>query len=79
MKHYYIETYGCQMNVSDSEIVASILTDAGYHQSADPMNADVLLINTCSIRENAEDRVRKRLMYFRSLKKKRPGLMIGLW
>lgn len=78
MKHYYIETYGCQMNVSDSEIVASILTDAGYHQSADPMNADVLLINTCSIRENAEDRVRKRLMYFRSLKKKRPGLMIGL-
>lgn len=78
MKHYYIETYGCQMNVSDSEIVASILTDAGYHQSADPLNADVLLINTCSIRENAEDRVRKRLMYFRSLKKKRPGLMIGL-
>jgi len=66
------------MNVSDSEIVASILTDAGYHQSADPLNADVLLINTCSIRENAEDRVRKRLMYFRSLKKKRPGLMIGL-
>ncbi|HNX85373.1 MAG TPA: tRNA (N6-isopentenyl adenosine(37)-C2)-methylthiotransferase MiaB [Bacteroidales bacterium] len=78
LKHYYIETYGCQMNVSDSEIVASILTDAGYHQSADPLNADVLLINTCSIRENAEDRVRKRLMYFRSLKKKRPGLMIGL-
>jgi tRNA-2-methylthio-N6-dimethylallyladenosine synthase len=74
----YIETYGCQMNFSDSEIVASVLTDSGYHCTGDLESADVILVNTCSIRENAEDRVRKRLRFFRSLKRKRPGLVIGL-
>jgi tRNA-2-methylthio-N6-dimethylallyladenosine synthase len=66
------------MNFSDSEIVASILTGEGFEASADFANADILLVNTCSIREHAEDRVRKRLQFFRSLKKKNPGLTIGL-
>lgn len=74
----YIETYGCQMNFSDSEIVASILSDEGFEACLDLHEADIVLLNTCSIREHAEDRVRKRLHYFRSLKKKNPGLTIGL-
>jgi len=74
----HIETYGCQMNFSDSEIVASILTDHGYDFTDDVKEADIIFVNTCSIRENAEDRVRKRLQYFRSLRKKRTGLVIGL-
>jgi len=77
-RKFYIETYGCQMNFSDSEIVASILTDEGFEASADLLAADIIMLNTCSIREHAEDRVRKRLHYFRSLKKKNPGLTIGL-
>lgn len=74
----FIETYGCQMNVSDSEIVVSILKEAGYNQTNDITQAGIIFINTCSIRENAEERVRKRLNYFRSLKKKRPGVVVGL-
>ncbi|HPS62667.1 MAG TPA: radical SAM protein, partial [Bacteroidales bacterium] len=66
------------MNLSDSEIVASVLTEHGHTCTGDLASADVILVNTCSIRENAEDRVRKRLHYFRSLRKKKPGLMIGL-
>ncbi len=66
------------MNFSDSEIVASVLKDHGHLCTDDIHSADVILVNTCSIRENAEDRVRKRLHYFRSLRKRKPGLMIGL-
>lgn len=66
------------MNLSDSEIVASILTGEGFEVSDELLDADIILVNTCSIREHAEDRVRKRLHYFRSLKKKKPGLTIGL-
>ncbi|HEX9658904.1 MAG TPA: radical SAM protein, partial [Rhodothermales bacterium] len=66
----YLETYGCQMNVSDSEIVASILSKEGYGLTADPEGADVVLLNTCAIRENAELKVRRRLDYFRSRKRK---------
>jgi len=66
------------MNVSDSEIVASILTDHGYENTPEVTLADIVLVNTCSIRENAEERVRKRLQYFKSLRKKRPELIIGL-
>ena len=66
----YLETYGCQMNVSDSEIVASILSKEGYGLTADPEGADVVLLNTCAIRENAEQKVRRRLDYFRSRKRK---------
>lgn len=77
-KKVYIETYGCQMNFSDSEIVASILSQQGYEQTGDLPSADILFLNTCSIRDNAEQRVRRRLHYFRSLKKKHPGLILGL-
>ncbi|MXW83060.1 MAG: tRNA (N6-isopentenyl adenosine(37)-C2)-methylthiotransferase MiaB [Rhodothermaceae bacterium] len=66
----YLETYGCQMNVSDSEIVASVLRDAGYGLTHDPLEADVVLLNTCAIRENAEQRVRRRLEFFRARKRK---------
>ena len=78
VRKFYIETYGCQMNFSDSEIVASILADKNFEATKDLLAADIVLVNTCSIREHAEDRVRKRLHYFRSLKKKKPGLTIGL-
>ena len=75
----YIETYGCQMNVSDSEIVASVLKNAGYGLTYDPLLADVVLLNTCAIRENAEQRVRKRLEFFRARKRKHnPDLRIGV-
>ena len=77
-KKIYIETYGCQMNFSDSEIVASILTDNGYEYTDEIMSAGIIFVNTCSIRENAEERVRKRLQYFKSLRKKNPELLIGL-
>lgn len=77
-KSYYIESYGCAMNFSDTEIVASILTGAGYGPTKDIDEADLLLINTCSIREKAEDTVRKRLKIFNKTKKARPGAMIGV-
>ncbi|MDR2039791.1 MAG: tRNA (N6-isopentenyl adenosine(37)-C2)-methylthiotransferase MiaB [Bacteroidales bacterium] len=74
----YIETYGCQMNVNDSEVVASILAGEGYRVTQDIADADLILINTCSVRENAEQRVRGRLDVFRLEKKKRPELLIGV-
>lgn len=74
----YIETYGCQMNLNDSEVVASILTANGYHITTEIEDADVVLINTCSIRENAETRVWGRLDVFRLQKKKKPSLLIGV-
>ncbi|MEM9545933.1 MAG: tRNA (N6-isopentenyl adenosine(37)-C2)-methylthiotransferase MiaB [Bacteroidota bacterium] len=77
-KHFYIESYGCAMNFSDSEIVASILGDAGYGPTRNMEIADLILINTCSIREKAETTVRKRLSIFNKMKKKNPGVMIGV-
>jgi tRNA-2-methylthio-N6-dimethylallyladenosine synthase len=77
-KRLYIETYGCQMNFSDSEIVASVMQDSRYELTDDHREADAIFINTCSIRENAEQRIRKRLRELKSLKKKRPGLQIGI-
>lgn len=74
----YIESYGCQMNFSDSEIVASILMDKGYETTRDFKEADVVFINTCSIRENAEQRVRNRLKEFESAKAKNPGMVVGV-
>ncbi len=75
----YIETYGCQMNVADSELVASILSADGYALAETEAEADVVLINTCAIREKAEDRVRGRLTHVRARKEKRqPGLQIGV-
>ena len=77
-KKLYIESYGCQMNFSDSEIVASILIDQGYTTVADFKEADVILVNTCSIRDNAEKRVMNRLENFQAVKQKRPGTIIGI-
>ena len=77
-KTYYIETYGCQMNVADSEVVASVLGEAGYEPVKDIKKADLILVNTCSIRENAEQRVWGRLDLFRSEKKKRPQVIVGV-
>ncbi len=67
-KKYFIETYGCQMNVADSEVVASVLSDAGYTPASGISDADIILVNTCSIRENAEQRVWGRLDLFRAQK-----------
>jgi tRNA-2-methylthio-N6-dimethylallyladenosine synthase len=77
-KKLYIESYGCQMNFSDSEIVTSILQKEGYSTTASIDNADLILINTCSIREKAEQTVRKRLAHFNQAKKKNPGTTIGV-
>lgn len=77
-KHFYIESYGCQMNFSDSEIVASILAEAGYGPTRNMEAADLILVNTCSIREKAEDTVRKRLRVFNKVKEAKPGTMIGV-
>ncbi len=74
----YIESYGCAMNFSDSEIVASILSEKGFETTADYNAADVIFINTCSIRENAEQRVRNRLREFTVAKVKNPGLVVGV-
>lgn len=77
-KLFYIESYGCAMNFADSEVVASILQSNGFGATIDENNADLILLNTCSIREKAEDRVRKRLTEFRQLKRSKPGLIIGV-
>ena len=77
-KKFYIETYGCQMNVADSEVVASVLSDAGYLPAGTIGEADLILVNTCSIRENAEQRIWGRLDLFRSEKKKRPQVIVGV-
>ncbi|HOP03813.1 MAG TPA: tRNA (N6-isopentenyl adenosine(37)-C2)-methylthiotransferase MiaB [Tenuifilaceae bacterium] len=74
----YIETYGCQMNVNDSEVVASILQTNGYGLTENIEDADVILINTCSIRENAETRVWGRLEVFRQVKKSKPSVLVGV-
>ncbi len=74
----YIETYGCQMNVADSEVVISILNKSGFAYTDDLNEADLILVNTCSIRENAETRVFNRLVHFKHLKKKKQGLLVGV-
>jgi len=78
-RQVYLETYGCQMNVSDSEIVAALLRAEGYGLTRDPDSADVILLNTCAIRENAELKVRRRLDHLRARKRKMDGkLRIGV-
>jgi len=77
-KKLYIETYGCQMNVADSEVVASIMQMDGFVLTEDFSEADAVLINTCSIRDNAEQRVFERLKYFHSLKRKNKQLILGV-
>lgn len=77
-KKFYIESYGCQMNFSDSEIVASVLMSDGFAPTKFWMESDLILLNTCSIREKAEETVRNRLKMFQQLKNDRPGTMIGV-
>ena len=77
-KKLFIETYGCQMNVGDSEIVVSIMQGEGYFYTDNIEEADVILINTCSIRDNAEQRIWGRLTEMRRLRKRKPSLLIGI-
>ncbi|MGE4514923.1 MAG: tRNA (N6-isopentenyl adenosine(37)-C2)-methylthiotransferase MiaB, partial [Chryseobacterium sp.] len=77
-KKLFLESYGCQMNFSDSEIVASILNEQGYNTTLKAEEADLILLNTCSIREKAEQTVRMRLSQFKNLKKERPNMTVGV-
>ena len=77
-RRLYVETYGCQMNVGDSEIVVSIMQQEGFVHTEVPDEADVVLINTCSIRDNAEQRIWGRLAEMRRLRKTRPSLIVGV-
>lgn len=77
-KKLFLESYGCAMNFSDSEVVASILSQEGYSTTRDELEADIILLNTCSIRENAEQKVRMRLNDFKNRKKRQPGLIVGV-
>jgi len=77
-KRFYIESYGCQMNFSDSEIIASILHTEGFGPTRNVEDADLIFLNTCSIREKAEQTVRKRLTEFKKIKKQRPSMLIGV-
>ena len=77
-KFFYVESYGCAMNFADSEVVASILETNGYGSTRNAEIADLILVNTCSVREKAEQTVRKRLTEFRKLKTAKPGLLVGI-
>ena len=77
-RKFYIESYGCAMNFADSEVVASILNSEGFGATRNVEEADLVLLNTCSIREKAEQTVRKRLTEFKTLKRSRPGMLIGM-
>jgi tRNA-2-methylthio-N6-dimethylallyladenosine synthase len=78
LKKLYIETYGCQMNVADSEVVASIMQMDGFEITENMQGADAILVNTCSVRDNAEQKVLSRLQFFHSLKKKNKKLIVGV-
>ena len=77
-KSYYIETYGCQMNVADSELVSGLLTREGFSETKDIYTADAIFVNTCAIREHAEDKVHSRLGYYKQIKQKNPKIIIGV-
>ncbi|MDR0233162.1 MAG: MiaB/RimO family radical SAM methylthiotransferase, partial [Dysgonamonadaceae bacterium] len=77
-KKLFIETYGCQMNVADSEVIASIMQMDGYETTENISEADAIFVNTCSIRDNAEQKVISRLQYFQSLKRKKKNLIVGV-
>jgi tRNA-2-methylthio-N6-dimethylallyladenosine synthase len=74
----YIESYGCQMNFSDSEIVASIMSENGFDTTDSAEKADLIFLNTCAIRENAEQKIRHRLVHLKGMKNKKPELVIGV-
>jgi tRNA-2-methylthio-N6-dimethylallyladenosine synthase len=75
---YFIETYGCQMNVADSELVSGLLTREGFSETKDIHTADAIFVNTCAIREHAEDKVLSRLGYYHQIKRKNPKTIIGV-
>ena len=77
-KSYFIETYGCQMNVADSELVSGLLTREGFSETKDIHTADAIFVNTCAIREHAEDKVHSRLGYYHQIKRKNPKIIIGV-
>lgn len=77
-KKLFVETYGCQMNVADSEVVASVMQMAGYTMTDKIEDADAVFVNTCSVRDNAEQKIYSRLQYFQSLKRKRKQLIVGV-
>ena len=77
-KKLFIESYGCQMNLNDSEIVASILAKEGFNTTQLLEEADLVLVNTCSIRDKAEQTVRKRLQYYNKVKKINPSMKVGV-
>ncbi len=77
-KKLYVETYGCQMNVADSEVVASIMRMAGYEMTENMDDADAIFVNTCSVRDNAEQKIYSRLQFFQSLRKKKKHLIVGV-
>ena len=77
-KKLYIETYGCQMNVADSEVIASVMKMAGYDTAPSVEEADAIFLNTCSVRDNAEQKILNRLEALRALRKKRPHLIVGV-
>src|SRR6266849_6692101 len=77
-KRVYIETYGCQMNLADSEVVLGLLSKEDYKITNDLADADVIFVNTCSVRENAEQRIYGRLGEFKRLKKEKPEIVIGV-
>jgi tRNA-2-methylthio-N6-dimethylallyladenosine synthase len=77
-KKLFIETYGCQMNVADSEVVSSVMQMAGYSAAENLEEADAVFVNTCSVRDNAEQKILNRLAFFRSLKKKKKHLIVGV-
>lgn len=74
----YIETYGCQMNVADTEVIFSILGKEGYSRTENMEDADIILANTCSVRDNAEQRIWGRIDQFGSVKKKNPSVIVGI-
>ena len=78
MKKVYIETYGCQMNVNDTEVVFSILGKEGYERTEDIEEADIIMANTCSVRDNAEQRIWGRIEVFNVQRRKRPGTIVGI-
>src|SRR5512141_999526 len=74
----FVETYGCQMNVADSDLIGSVLADAGYAPAARADEADVIVVNTCAVREKAEERVIARAAELGALKRKRPGTVLAI-
>src|SRR5687768_5453096 len=78
MKKAYIETYGCQMNISDTELMHGVLAEKGYTAAESPEDADVILVNTCAIREHAEQRVLGRVGQLQQYRENRPDVLIGV-